>query len=483
MSSITKLKIENVEYDLKDSIAREEINVLNKNIKNELSNISTGTPLVANSIEEMYDTTRIYVNTSDGNWYYFNGSEWVSGGLYQATSESESVELLKSFYDKIIGKNKFNGKKRTGAYSIEDGLFTPDNLNAQANVDPIPVDPLKTYYFSDNGVAKNVINFQYDSDGNLLVWSNDNKVTTYENCSYINFYGGSLSDTIMVSESSDLTYEPYIEYYLSNKEPNNNVINYIKNDLKPKKDLKICNMGDSLWGSYEGETSLSGIIQRITGATTYNCGFGGCRMTHRNGEPEWNAFSMCTLADSIATGDFSTQENVVQNRPSGMPTYFIDHLNLLKSIDFSEIDILTIGYGVNDYMGGKYVENPNNLMDTNYINGALRYSIEKISTAYPNVCIVVVSPNFAVWFENGVVKYTSDESYYNNGTDVTLPEVVKGLEDVSKEYHIHFINVYDNIGNNKFTALSNFNTNDGVHPNEQGREKMGRYIAYELLGQ
>lgn len=31
-------------------------------------------------------TTGIYVVTADGNWYYWSGSAWVSGGVYQATS-------------------------------------------------------------------------------------------------------------------------------------------------------------------------------------------------------------------------------------------------------------------------------------------------------------------------------------------------------------------------------------------------------------
>lgn len=42
-------------------------------------------PLVASSISDMTDTTRIYVLTTDGHWYYWNGSEWADGGAYQST--------------------------------------------------------------------------------------------------------------------------------------------------------------------------------------------------------------------------------------------------------------------------------------------------------------------------------------------------------------------------------------------------------------
>lgn len=43
-----------------------------------------GTPLVANSIHEMKDTTKIYVNTTDGKWYSYNGTAWIAGGVYNS---------------------------------------------------------------------------------------------------------------------------------------------------------------------------------------------------------------------------------------------------------------------------------------------------------------------------------------------------------------------------------------------------------------
>ena len=51
---------------------------------------------------------------------------------------------------------------------------------------------------------------------------------------------------------------------------------------------------------------------------------------------------------------------------------------MLKSIDFNDIDIITIEYGTNDFTGGVNIDNPNNSKDTSTFLGALRYSIEKI---------------------------------------------------------------------------------------------------------
>ena len=49
-----------------------------------------GTPLTASLASEMIDVTKIYVYTGEeesyqtGHWYYYNGTTWVDGGLYNA---------------------------------------------------------------------------------------------------------------------------------------------------------------------------------------------------------------------------------------------------------------------------------------------------------------------------------------------------------------------------------------------------------------
>lgn len=51
-----------------------------------------GSPWVASTVAEMTDTDKIYVYTgsetgyTNGNWYYYNGTAWVSGGVYNAVA-------------------------------------------------------------------------------------------------------------------------------------------------------------------------------------------------------------------------------------------------------------------------------------------------------------------------------------------------------------------------------------------------------------
>lgn len=60
---------------------------------------AVGSPLVAVTATAMTDTSKIYVYTgsesgyTNGNWYYYNGSAWTSGGVYNATAINTDTTL------------------------------------------------------------------------------------------------------------------------------------------------------------------------------------------------------------------------------------------------------------------------------------------------------------------------------------------------------------------------------------------------------
>lgn len=86
--------IQDIEEDLSDVIARD--------VSESLGTLTSVTPLVATSTDEMVDTTRIYVNTSDGYWYWYNGSNWVQGDIYQGTAIPDNdMKRLNDTYAEI----------------------------------------------------------------------------------------------------------------------------------------------------------------------------------------------------------------------------------------------------------------------------------------------------------------------------------------------------------------------------------------------
>ena len=238
---------------------------------------------------------------------------------------------------------------------------------------------------------------------------------------------------------------------------------------------KIVCFGDSLFGMHRGDDSATAFIAAETGATVYNVGFGGCRMSvhHSSGYAE---FSMWALAKAIAENNWSAQDSAASKGSS----YFPEQLALLKSIDFSDVDIAVIHYGTNDFGAGNVIamDNPADHDDYTTLCGALRYSIEKLLGAYPKLRIYVSLPVYRYWTDNGVNTYA--ETYLNVGGK-TLPEFVEALRSTAAEYNLPVIDGYYGLGINKENAPTFLS--DGTHHNKAGRERFGRYIGRNLISQ
>ena len=66
-------------------------------INNKVNSATSGSPLPATSTSGMTDTDRIYVNTTDGYWYYYDGDSWERGGVYQSTQDQEVIDARENF--------------------------------------------------------------------------------------------------------------------------------------------------------------------------------------------------------------------------------------------------------------------------------------------------------------------------------------------------------------------------------------------------
>ena len=100
-----------------------EISTFEGNINSDISRIETkvdsatsGSPLVASSTADMTETDRVYVNTTDGKWYYYDGDSWEIGGTYQSTSfESDFNALMENIN---LAEGKLYGNK-IDAYAFD----------------------------------------------------------------------------------------------------------------------------------------------------------------------------------------------------------------------------------------------------------------------------------------------------------------------------------------------------------------------------
>lgn len=61
--------------------------------------LAVGSPMVAETVSAMTDYSKIYVYVgsetgyTNGNWYYWNGSAWTSGGVYNSSAVETDTSL------------------------------------------------------------------------------------------------------------------------------------------------------------------------------------------------------------------------------------------------------------------------------------------------------------------------------------------------------------------------------------------------------
>lgn len=262
------------------------------------------------------------------------------------------------------------------------------------------------------------------------------------------------------------------------------MVDHLENEQKkteahfPLEGKTVVNFGDSIFGWFDAPDDISTKIAELTGATVYNVGFGAMWMSGKSGEA-YN-FCMCGLAESVAAQDFSAQVSALETwSDASAAAAFAPTVETLQSIDFSEVDAITIAYGTNDFTANIPLDHETNPTNKWSFASALRYSIETILTAHPHIKIYVCTPIYRFYLdESGAYSNDSDTATNTNG--VTLVEFAEKAIEVAKEYHLPYIDNYNELGINKFTRLEYFDATDGTHPNLAGRHLIARHIAHKL---
>ena len=327
----------------------------------------------------------------------------------------------------------------------------------------------------------------YNSSGTFIsnssVYSSDN---THDNCTWD---GGFIKFTTPANASfvkigANDSADPFLWLLTKTSAP----VLYSKKDgikmsaVSLNDDLQgkvIAVFGDSIMGNTRNSTSTPSYISEATGATVLNFGFGGCRMSVHSGD--WDKCSMYRLADDIYNESFSDLVSAITTGWSGMPGYFRDTAAWLASCDFSKVDAILIAYGSNDYRETSSVlDNPSDKFDTSTVCGALRYSIKQILSKYPKIQILVTCPIFRTFFQEGttIPDEYSDTKDWGSGT---LLQYAEAFKQACADMNVPFLDLYHETSFNPYTRLYFYPANDGTHPNEKGRERIGNIIGGRLM--
>lgn len=156
-------------------------------LRSQISGLQSGAPLVASSVSDMTDTTKTYVNTSDGKWYYYNGSAWAIGGVYQGTELGTNSVKYNNFSTKF---NKDNFEE-INADTVGWYMCSPWNGN---------------YQNSDTNISTNMF---YAEKGTVFNFAADFKyrLTRYNDDVNRSYHSGGINqyrhdDTVVIQESA-----------------------------------------------------------------------------------------------------------------------------------------------------------------------------------------------------------------------------------------------------------------------------------------
>ena len=285
--------------------------------------------------------------------------------------------------------------------------------------------------------------------------------TTPANCAYI-------SVNAQNSHEKLFDMEPYT------------VVGNVVNPQKLQGKTVVC-FGDSITGNYGFGDNYPYQIERHTGAKTYNCGFGGCRMELIDTDAQHtNPFSMCGIVDALEAaknGDSTAWDEQDEYAVSISKMVYL-RLQILKAIDWSKVDIVTIAYGTNE--GGYPQDDEENLTNKYTYGGATRYAVNKLLTLYPHLRIALLTPIYRFYISEGVDSDTHTHPTYGG----KLTDNVETLIKVGEELKVPVLDMYHTLGINITNYTSYFGDedeqSDGTHINSFGREQMGLRIAGEL---
>ena len=145
--------------------------------------------------------------------------------------------------------------------------------------------------------------------------------------------------------------------------------------------------------------------------------------------------------------------------------YFEDSLGDLGQIDFDQVKILFIGAGLNDYHSGTPIESTSDPYDEYTYCGAIRSIVKELREAYPEPRIIFITPPYT-WYTDP--ELTCEE--YDLGGGV-LEDYVNAEIGLCEALNVEVIDIYhDYYPHDTWDDLYLY-TDDGLHPNEAGREK------------
>lgn len=146
----------------------EKINETNAQLLQKANKSDIGSPLIAKSLEEMKDITKVYVNASDGHWYSYNGSNWVDGGVYNShgIGDNSITPEKTTFYEFYESPNIFNKDAVVDGKQLGVNIDETTEYSSRSISSPMQITPTKSLTATFNQPLELIV--FYDNTGKRL---------------------------------------------------------------------------------------------------------------------------------------------------------------------------------------------------------------------------------------------------------------------------------------------------------------------------
>lgn len=233
MEKVSYLNVGGTDYELADKQARNDIEL--KADKTALQSVASGSPagtyanLEALQSAEDTDKTRIYLTLDNGNWNYWNGDTWVSGGLYQAAQVSEEAlnnhiqayDKIKDIFSENLWKGTVSGSVNTGSTVVS---YPKVNITC-------PVQYAGAYFIYKVSSPKMRVRIKATyttSDCSLTIYYKDKEGGLHFGDNIYKSTGGSIDEHLYFDISSILMYDNADEIGVVIRQLNSNSFGIIK---------------------------------------------------------------------------------------------------------------------------------------------------------------------------------------------------------------------------------------------------------------
>jgi lysophospholipase L1-like esterase len=414
-----------------------------------ISSVASGSPkgtyATLSALQSAFPTgnTNIYVVTSNGNWYYWNGSAWTSGGVYQSSvlADNSVTPAKTTFFSELTSPNIFNKDTITtpGIVASNNGTIVTGGgaVNYLAS-DFIPVSPSKTYYTT----------FSYDG-----AWYNSSQVyisgftgtpqariiTPPAGAAFLRItFALAAKDTAMVAaDALPTSYEPY-----------GTTLNF-------KTGQYAEDIADQLSPYITAPSKWSGKTWNVIGdsITEHN------NKTSQNYQDYISAKIGCVVNNYGISGTGWRTPSV-----SGGTNAFYQRVSSFAA----GADLITVFGGVNDWyqVGTPFVMG--SFGDTDpaiSFYGAVNSVITQLITKYPTKIIAVFTP------------IPCDNNWGTNSAGVTLDQIAEAIITVSKHYSLPVLDLYRHSNVYAWDAsYKAYAMPDGLHLNDNGHKALADKI-------